>query len=154
MAGSQKWGYIRIMTGTILGGVLGFYVMHRVELSYKVPTFSFFFSFFHAFSPAKHRFNWGVFISFSFGGFSEYRRWWMKDWGSMRASWRIGRRSWTSLKILHSLGIAIGPFLVFIVFCYFTPFVEEELRENLKKRKLKFWVLHFWLREEFTFKVS
>uniref|UniRef100_F6GTI8 Uncharacterized protein n=1 Tax=Vitis vinifera TaxID=29760 RepID=F6GTI8_VITVI len=35
MAGSQKWGYIRIMTGTILGGVLGFYVMHRVELSYK-----------------------------------------------------------------------------------------------------------------------
>lgn len=32
---SQKWGYIRIITGTILGGVLGFYVMHRVEISYK-----------------------------------------------------------------------------------------------------------------------
>jgi hypothetical protein len=33
---SQKWGYVRIITGTILGGVLGFYVMHRVEVSYKV----------------------------------------------------------------------------------------------------------------------
>ncbi|KAL9383114.1 hypothetical protein Peur_023437 [Populus x canadensis] len=32
---SQKWGYVRIITGTILGGVLGFYVMHRVEVSYK-----------------------------------------------------------------------------------------------------------------------
>ncbi|KAE8124965.1 hypothetical protein FH972_019804 [Carpinus fangiana] len=35
MAASQKWGYIRIISGTILGGVLGFYVMHRVETSYK-----------------------------------------------------------------------------------------------------------------------
>ncbi|XP_020082471.1 uncharacterized protein LOC109706078 [Ananas comosus] len=32
---SYKWAYIRIITGTILGGVLGFYVMHRVEKSYK-----------------------------------------------------------------------------------------------------------------------
>ncbi|CAJ1939302.1 unnamed protein product [Sphenostylis stenocarpa] len=32
---SQKWGYIRIMTGTILGGILGFYVMHRLESNYK-----------------------------------------------------------------------------------------------------------------------
>ncbi|XP_027941005.1 uncharacterized protein LOC114194790 [Vigna unguiculata] len=32
---SQKWGYIRIMAGTILGGILGFYVMHRVESNYK-----------------------------------------------------------------------------------------------------------------------
>lgn len=35
MVGSQKWGYIRIIAGTILGGVLGFYVMHRVEIGYK-----------------------------------------------------------------------------------------------------------------------
>lgn len=35
MAASQKWGYIRIISGTILGGVLGFYVMHRAETSYK-----------------------------------------------------------------------------------------------------------------------
>ncbi|KAL9673078.1 hypothetical protein QQ045_029331 [Rhodiola kirilowii] len=35
MVGSQKWGYIRIISGTIIGGVLGFYVMHRVEVSYK-----------------------------------------------------------------------------------------------------------------------
>nr|KYP49292.1 hypothetical protein KK1_028929 [Cajanus cajan] len=34
--GSQKWGYIRIITGTIVGGILGFYVMHRVETNYKV----------------------------------------------------------------------------------------------------------------------
>ncbi|XP_020233260.1 uncharacterized protein LOC109813479 [Cajanus cajan] len=33
--GSQKWGYIRIITGTIVGGILGFYVMHRVETNYK-----------------------------------------------------------------------------------------------------------------------
>lgn len=32
---SQRWGYVRIITGTILGGVLGFFVMHRVEVSYK-----------------------------------------------------------------------------------------------------------------------
>ncbi|KAI0496655.1 uncharacterized protein LOC110096988 [Dendrobium catenatum] len=32
---SQRWAYVRIVTGTILGGVLGFYVMHRVEISYK-----------------------------------------------------------------------------------------------------------------------
>ncbi|KAL2321230.1 hypothetical protein Fmac_030199 [Flemingia macrophylla] len=34
--GSHKWGYIRIITGTILGGILGFYVMHRLETNYKV----------------------------------------------------------------------------------------------------------------------
>lgn len=38
MAASQKWGYIRIISGTILGGVLGFYVMHRAETSYKVSS--------------------------------------------------------------------------------------------------------------------
>ncbi|XP_020270478.1 uncharacterized protein LOC109845617 [Asparagus officinalis] len=32
---SYKWAYARIMAGTILGGVLGFYVMHRLEKSYK-----------------------------------------------------------------------------------------------------------------------
>ncbi|GFS32408.1 hypothetical protein Acr_00g0022600 [Actinidia rufa] len=32
---SRRWGYFRIITGTIVGGVLWFYVMHRVELSYK-----------------------------------------------------------------------------------------------------------------------
>lgn len=40
MVGSQKWGYIRIIAGTILGGVLGFYVMHRVEVGYKVLSLS------------------------------------------------------------------------------------------------------------------
>jgi hypothetical protein len=34
--GSRRWAYVRVMVGTILGGVLGFYVMHRVETSYKV----------------------------------------------------------------------------------------------------------------------
>ncbi|XP_024020243.1 uncharacterized protein LOC21395869 [Morus notabilis] len=32
---SQKWGYVRIIVGTILGGILGFYVMDRVDKSYK-----------------------------------------------------------------------------------------------------------------------
>ncbi|XP_038882309.1 uncharacterized protein LOC120073547 [Benincasa hispida] len=32
---SRKWAYMRIIAGTIVGGVLGFYVMHRVELGYK-----------------------------------------------------------------------------------------------------------------------
>ncbi|XP_008809826.1 uncharacterized protein LOC103721406 [Phoenix dactylifera] len=32
---SRRWAYFRIMTGTVLGGILGFYVMHRVETSYK-----------------------------------------------------------------------------------------------------------------------
>ncbi|KAL9247183.1 hypothetical protein vseg_020641 [Gypsophila vaccaria] len=32
---SQRWGYARIIVGTIAGGMLGFYVMHRLELSYK-----------------------------------------------------------------------------------------------------------------------
>lgn len=31
----MRWGYTRIIAGTILGGILGFYVMHRVEISYK-----------------------------------------------------------------------------------------------------------------------
>ncbi|KEH24594.1 hypothetical protein MtrunA17_Chr7g0274531 [Medicago truncatula] len=34
-APSQRWGYIRIMSGTIIGGILGFYVMHRMEIRYK-----------------------------------------------------------------------------------------------------------------------
>lgn len=33
--GSRRWAYVRVMAGTILGGVLGFYVMHRIETSYK-----------------------------------------------------------------------------------------------------------------------
>ncbi|KAI7732492.1 hypothetical protein M8C21_024211 [Ambrosia artemisiifolia] len=35
MVGSVAWGYVRIMAGTIVGGGLGFYFMHRLELSYK-----------------------------------------------------------------------------------------------------------------------
>ncbi|GJN38836.1 hypothetical protein PR202_gb27914 [Eleusine coracana subsp. coracana] len=37
--GSRRWAYVRVMAGTILGGVLGFYVMHRVETSYKARLF-------------------------------------------------------------------------------------------------------------------
>ncbi|URE47128.1 hypothetical protein MUK42_15412 [Musa troglodytarum] len=37
MVASTRWASIRITIGTILGGVLGFYVMHRVEINYKVP---------------------------------------------------------------------------------------------------------------------
>ncbi|KAF8103665.1 hypothetical protein N665_0186s0033 [Sinapis alba] len=33
---SMTWGYARIIAGTLLGGTLGFYVMHRVEVSYKM----------------------------------------------------------------------------------------------------------------------
>ncbi|KAF5734515.1 ATP-dependent helicase/nuclease subunit A isoform 1 [Tripterygium wilfordii] len=29
------WDNVRIIAGTILGGVFGFYVMHRAEISYK-----------------------------------------------------------------------------------------------------------------------
>lgn len=32
---STRWGYVRIITGTIGGGMLGFYFMHRAELMYK-----------------------------------------------------------------------------------------------------------------------
>ncbi|KAK4280626.1 hypothetical protein QN277_012228 [Acacia crassicarpa] len=32
---SRKWAYVRIITGTIVGGILGFYVMHRLENNYK-----------------------------------------------------------------------------------------------------------------------
>ncbi|KAL6585057.1 hypothetical protein OROMI_004346 [Orobanche minor] len=32
---SPRWGYFKIITGTILGGMLGFYLMHRAELKYK-----------------------------------------------------------------------------------------------------------------------
>ncbi|KAL6497005.1 hypothetical protein OROGR_028934 [Orobanche gracilis] len=32
---SPRWGYFKIITGTILGGMLGFYFMHRAELKYK-----------------------------------------------------------------------------------------------------------------------
>ncbi|KAM0855704.1 hypothetical protein ACQ4PT_049594 [Festuca glaucescens] len=35
LPGSRRWAYVRIMAGTILGGGLGFYVMHRIETSYK-----------------------------------------------------------------------------------------------------------------------
>ncbi|VAH83154.1 unnamed protein product [Triticum turgidum subsp. durum] len=34
--GSRRWAYVRIMAGTIVGGSLGFYVMLRIETSYKV----------------------------------------------------------------------------------------------------------------------
>lgn len=33
---SMTWAYARIIAGTLLGGTLGFYVMHRVEVSYKM----------------------------------------------------------------------------------------------------------------------
>lgn len=42
---SRKWAYTRIIAGTIVGGVLGFYVMHRVEVGYKVTPLLFNFSF-------------------------------------------------------------------------------------------------------------
>ncbi|KAL3631923.1 hypothetical protein CASFOL_024907 [Castilleja foliolosa] len=32
---SPRWGYFRIISGTLLGGMLGFYFMHRAELKYK-----------------------------------------------------------------------------------------------------------------------
>ncbi|KAJ8641815.1 hypothetical protein MRB53_018509 [Persea americana] len=32
---SARWASTRIITGTILGGILGFYVMHRLELRHK-----------------------------------------------------------------------------------------------------------------------
>ncbi|EYU21489.1 hypothetical protein MIMGU_mgv1a017578mg [Erythranthe guttata] len=32
---NPRWGYFRIISGTVLGGVLGFYLMHRAELKYK-----------------------------------------------------------------------------------------------------------------------
>nr|XP_004301075.2 PREDICTED: uncharacterized protein LOC101311581 [Fragaria vesca subsp. vesca] len=32
---STTWAYVRIISGTILGGALGFYVMDRLEKSYK-----------------------------------------------------------------------------------------------------------------------
>ncbi|PWA72873.1 hypothetical protein CTI12_AA266080 [Artemisia annua] len=35
MVRSVGWGYIRIMAGTIAGGSVGFYTMHRLEISYK-----------------------------------------------------------------------------------------------------------------------
>ena len=38
--GSRRWAYVRVMAGTILGGALGFYVMHRVETSYKARPIS------------------------------------------------------------------------------------------------------------------
>ncbi|XP_037482356.1 uncharacterized protein LOC119361086 [Triticum dicoccoides] len=34
--GSRRWAYVWIMAGTIVGGGLGFYVMLRIETSYKV----------------------------------------------------------------------------------------------------------------------
>ncbi|KVI02621.1 hypothetical protein Ccrd_019112 [Cynara cardunculus var. scolymus] len=35
MVRSMAWGYARIIAGTIAGGGVGFYVMHRLEISYK-----------------------------------------------------------------------------------------------------------------------
>ncbi|KAK3007961.1 hypothetical protein RJ639_013792 [Escallonia herrerae] len=35
MGRSAAWGYARIITGTLVGGAFGFYVMHRFEISYK-----------------------------------------------------------------------------------------------------------------------
>ncbi|PIN01277.1 hypothetical protein CDL12_26217 [Handroanthus impetiginosus] len=32
---NPRWGYFRIVTGTIVGGIFGFYFMHRAELKYK-----------------------------------------------------------------------------------------------------------------------
>ncbi|KAL2900418.1 Protein-export protein SecB [Bienertia sinuspersici] len=32
---SQRWGYVRIIIGTVVGGLAGFYVMHRLETNYK-----------------------------------------------------------------------------------------------------------------------
>ena len=70
MVGSQKWGYIRIIIGTILGGTLGFYVMHRVEISYKVPPFSLVF-FFSCFLGIQTRlYVMVLFFFFYFLGFS------------------------------------------------------------------------------------
>ncbi|XP_020974423.1 uncharacterized protein LOC107632955 [Arachis ipaensis] len=34
-AASQRWGYVRIIAGTIIGGIIGFYFMHRMENNYK-----------------------------------------------------------------------------------------------------------------------
>lgn len=39
---SPRWGYVRIISGTIFGGILGFYLMHRAELKYKVLRSAFF----------------------------------------------------------------------------------------------------------------
>uniref|UniRef100_M1A4I3 Uncharacterized protein n=1 Tax=Solanum tuberosum TaxID=4113 RepID=M1A4I3_SOLTU len=41
---SPRWGYVRIISGTIFGGILGFYLMHRAELQYKVLRSSFSYS--------------------------------------------------------------------------------------------------------------
>ncbi|EPS69654.1 hypothetical protein M569_05117, partial [Genlisea aurea] len=35
IARSRRWGYFRIIAGTIVGGIIGFYYMHRAELKYK-----------------------------------------------------------------------------------------------------------------------
>lgn len=35
VVGSARWASIRIITGTILGGILGFYVMNRLEVRHK-----------------------------------------------------------------------------------------------------------------------
>ncbi|MED6107936.1 hypothetical protein PIB30_018777 [Stylosanthes scabra] len=34
-AASQRWGYVRIISGTIIGGIIGFYYMHHLENNYK-----------------------------------------------------------------------------------------------------------------------
>ncbi|KAK2969985.1 hypothetical protein RJ640_008325 [Escallonia rubra] len=37
MVKSLVWGYVRIVTGTILGGTVGFYVAYLLEISFKGP---------------------------------------------------------------------------------------------------------------------
>ncbi|KAH6826710.1 hypothetical protein C2S53_016915 [Perilla frutescens var. hirtella] len=32
---NPRWGYFRIIAGTLAGGMVGFYFMHRAELKYK-----------------------------------------------------------------------------------------------------------------------
>ncbi|KAH6782186.1 ATP-dependent helicase/nuclease subunit [Perilla frutescens var. hirtella] len=32
---NPRWGYFRIIAGTLVGGMAGFYFMHRAELKYK-----------------------------------------------------------------------------------------------------------------------
>ncbi|WVZ79392.1 hypothetical protein U9M48_026972 [Paspalum notatum var. saurae] len=37
--GSRRWAYVRVMAGTILGGVLGFYVMHRARMEERLRSY-------------------------------------------------------------------------------------------------------------------
>lgn len=106
MAVSQKWGYIRIITGTILGGALGFYVMHRLETRHKVssaPPISkpSFWLLINIKKWKKIELCWTFFFFFCC---CENRRKWMRDWKSMKPNWRRKRRS-MSLKNPCSFGV-------------------------------------------------